>query len=84
MPYIFYCHISSNANLRQLTFASYSVADKRRAVFSQTRFESNAAKALVKALLNFIIKFNIQENQVVKNSQDHVSFVFFKQKSSSK
>jgi len=36
-----------------------------------TRFESNAAniaKVLVKALLNFIIKFNIHENQVVKNS----------------
>jgi len=44
-----------------------------------TRFESNGAniaKVLVKALLNLIIKFNIQENQVVKNSQDHVSFVF--------
>jgi len=44
-----------------------------------TRFESNAAniaKALVKALLNFIIKFNIQEIQVVKNSQDHISTVF--------
>jgi len=43
-----------------------------------TRFESNAAniaKVLVKALLN-IIKFNIQENQVVKNSQDHISSVF--------
>jgi len=44
-----------------------------------TRFESNAAniaKVLVKALLNLIIKFNIQENQVVKNSQDHISSVF--------
>jgi len=44
-----------------------------------TRFESNAAsiaKVLVKALLNLIIKFNIQENQAVKNSQDHVYFVF--------
>jgi len=41
-----------------------------------TRFESNAAKVLVKALLNFIIKFNIQEIQVVKNSQDHISTVF--------
>jgi len=44
-----------------------------------TRFESNAAniaKMLVKALLNLTIKFNIEENQVVKNSQDHVSFVF--------
>jgi len=43
-----------------------------------TRFESNAAniaKVPVKALLNFI-KFNIQENQVVKNSQDHISPVF--------
>jgi len=42
-----------------------------------TRFESNAAniaKVLVKALLNLIIKFNIQENQVVKNTQDHISF----------
>jgi len=38
-----------------------------------TRFESNAAniaKVLVKALLNLIIKFNIQEMQVVKSSQD--------------
>jgi len=44
-----------------------------------TRFESNAAniaKLLVKALLNLIIKFNIQENQVVKNSQDQISSVF--------
>jgi len=38
-----------------------------------TRFESNAAniaKVLVKALLNLIIKFNIQEMQAVKSSQD--------------
>jgi len=44
-----------------------------------TRFESsaaNVAKVLVKALLNLIIKFNIQDNQVVKNSQDHISSVF--------
>jgi len=44
-----------------------------------TRFESNAAniaKVLVKALLNSIIKFNIQEVQVVKNSEDHFSSVF--------
>jgi len=33
-------------------------------------------KFLVKALLNFIIKLNIQENQVVKNNEDHNSFVF--------
>jgi len=34
-----------------------------------TRFESNAAniaKVLTKVLLNLIMKFNIQENQVVK------------------
>jgi len=41
-----------------------------------TRFESNAAKVLVKALLNLILKFNIQEIQVVKNSEDHISSVF--------
>jgi len=44
-----------------------------------TRFESNAtniAKVRVKALLNLIIKFNIQEIQVVKNSQDHIPSVF--------
>jgi len=44
-----------------------------------TRYESNAAniaKVLVKALLNLIIKFNIQENQVVKNSHDQISSVF--------
>jgi len=44
-----------------------------------TRFESDAAniaKVLVKALLNLIIKFNIQENEVVKNSEDHISSVF--------
>jgi len=44
-----------------------------------TRFESNAAsiaKVLLKALLNLIIKFNIQEIQVVKNSQNHISSVF--------
>jgi len=44
-----------------------------------TRFESNAAniaKVLAKALVNLIIKFNIQGNEVAKNSQDHISFVF--------
>ena len=44
-----------------------------------TRYEFNAAnnaKVLVKALLNLIIKFNIQEIQVVKNSQDHISSFF--------
>ena len=44
-----------------------------------TRFELNAAniaKVLVEALLNLIIKFNIQEIQVVKNSEDHISSVF--------
>jgi len=53
-----------------------------------TRFQSNAAniaKVLVKALLNLIIKFNIQEIQVVKNSQGHTVFPpFFLYKSSSK
>ena len=46
-----------------------------------TRFESNAAniaKVLVKALLNLIIKFNIQEIQVVKTSQGHISSAFLK------
>jgi len=44
-----------------------------------TRFESNAvniAKVRVKALLNLIIKINNQENQVVKNCQDHIYSVF--------
>jgi len=41
-----------------------------------TRFESNIAKVLVKALLNLIIKFNIQEIQVVENSQGYISSVF--------
>ena len=44
-----------------------------------TRFESkaaNIAKLLVRALFNLIINFNIQENQAVKNSQDHNSSVF--------
>jgi len=41
-----------------------------------TRFAANIAKVLLKALLNLIIKFNIQENQVVKNSEDHISSVF--------
>jgi len=43
-----------------------------------TGFESNAAniaKVLVKALLNLIVKFNIQEIQAVKKSQDHISSV---------
>jgi len=43
------------------------------------RFASNAAniaKLPVKALFNLIINFNIQENQAVKNSQDHISSVF--------
>jgi len=47
-----------------------------------TRVESDAAniaKVLVKGLFIikfFIIKFNIQENEVVKNSEDHISSVF--------
>jgi len=44
-----------------------------------TRFESNAAniaKVLLKALLNVIVILNIQENQVVKNSQEHISSIF--------
>jgi len=44
-----------------------------------TRFESNAAniaKVRVKAFLTLIMKFNIEEIQVVKNSQDHISSVF--------
>jgi len=44
-----------------------------------TRFEPNAAniaKVLVKAMLNLIIKFDIQEIQVVRNSKDHISSVF--------
>jgi len=44
-----------------------------------TRVESNAAniaKLLAKALFNLIINFNIQENQAVKNSQDHISSIF--------
>jgi len=52
-----------------------------------TTFEFNAAniaKVLVKALLNLIIKFNFQENQVVKNSQDYISSVFVFFNSSSK
>jgi len=40
-----------------------------------TRFESNIAKVLVKALSNLVIKFNIQEIQAVKNSQDRISSV---------
>jgi len=53
-----------------------------------TIFESNAAniaKVLVKALLNLIIKFNIQEIQIVINSQSEIIFPpFFFQNSSSK
>jgi len=44
-----------------------------------SRFESgatNIAKVPVKALLNLITIFNIQENQVVKSSEDHISSVF--------
>ena len=44
-----------------------------------TRCNSNAtniAEAPVTALLNLIIKFNIQEIQVVKTSQDHISSIF--------
>jgi len=44
-----------------------------------TRFESSAANignVLVKALLKLIIKFNIEENQVVKHIKDHISSVF--------
>jgi len=44
-----------------------------------TKFEpipANIAKVLVKALLNLIMKFSIQETQVVKNSQGHISSVF--------
>jgi len=44
-----------------------------------TTFESNAAniaKELVRTLLNLIMKFNIQGNQAVKNSQHHIYSVF--------
>jgi len=40
-----------------------------------TKFESIAAN-IAKGLLKLIIKFNNQEIQVVKNSQDHISSVF--------
>jgi len=46
-----------------------------------TRFESNAAnitKILAKTLLNLIIKFNIQEIQVVKNIKITFPRFFFK------
>jgi len=77
-----YCRISSNANPRQLiSLACWKLNEGLyfRSLRLATRFESkaaNIAKVLVKALLNLIIKFNIQENQVVKNSQDHISSVF--------
>jgi len=52
-----------------------------------TRFESNAAniaKVLVKALLNVIIKFNVQEIQVVKKQSRSYFLRFFFKNSSSK
>jgi len=83
-----YCCTSSNANPRQ--FNQFSLLLQAalvqineglyfRSPRLATRFESNAtniAKVLVKALLKLIVKFNIQENQVVKNSQHHLSSVF--------
>ena len=85
MRSINYCLTSSNANPRKLISLAYccKVQTNEGLYFRSprlaTRFESNAAniaKVLVKALLNLIIKFNIQENQVVKNSQDHIPSVF--------
>ena len=78
-----YCRTSSNANPRQLISLAYlcklhiNEGLYFRSPRLATRFESNAAKVLVKALLNLIIKLNIQEIQVVKNSQDHISSVSF-------
>jgi len=69
------------AALVQINEGLYFRSPSKGCIFSRlaTRFESNAAniaKVLLKALLNLIIKFNIQEIQVVKNSQDHISSVF--------
>jgi len=81
-----YCRASSNAYTRQLISLVLQAAVVQineglyfRSPRLATRFESSAAniaKVLVKALLNLIARFNIQENQVVKNSQDHITFVF--------
>jgi len=77
-----YCRTSTNANPRQLISLGVQINEGLyfRSPRLATGFESNAAniaKVLVKALLNLITKFNIQENQVVKNSQDHISSAFF-------
>ena len=81
-----YSRTSSNAKPRQLILllqAALVEINEEGLYFRSprlaTRFESDAAnivKVPVKALLNLFIKFNIQENQVVKNSEDHISSVF--------
>jgi len=83
-----YCRTSSNANPRQLhqfsrLLQAALVQINEVLYFSSpklaTTFEYNAAniaKVLVRTLLNLIIKFNIQENQVVKNIQYHIYSVF--------
>ena len=72
-----YCPTSSNANPRQLSLlVQINKGLYFRSQRLAARFASNIAKVLVKALLNKIIKFNIEENQVGKNSQGHISSVF--------
>jgi len=73
-----YCRTSLNANPHQISLllqaALVQINEEGLYFRSQrlpTRFESDAAniaKVLVKALLNLIIKVNVQEHQVVKNN----------------
>jgi len=83
LPYIFKRQTQTAQQLSLLLQAALVEINEEGLYFRSprlaTRFSSDAAniaKVLVKALLNLIIKFNIQENQVVKNNKDHISSVF--------
>jgi len=74
LPYIFKRQLWAPHQLSLLLQAALVQINEGlyfRSLRVATRFQSNAAniaKVLVKELLNLIIKFNIQEIQVVKSS----------------
>ena len=86
LPYIFKRQTQTAHQLSLLLQPALVEINEERLYFRSprlaTRVESDAAniaKVLVKGLFIikfFIIKFNIQENEVVKNSEDHISSVF--------
>ena len=76
-----------NANPRQLNLllqaALVQINETKDCIFTARDWRPDlnpmppiSPKYYLKHCLNIIIKFNIQENQVVKNNQDHISSVF--------